>query len=82
MQQPACRPPTRSCGRRNRFAPPVSVSAKAIRALMEPSVLDGIGAEFDNLGEFERHAIDVAGMDAEQAAATVASRLEGGDLAL
>ncbi|HEY6731015.1 MAG TPA: AAA family ATPase [Solirubrobacterales bacterium] len=50
--------------------------------LLEPSILVGIGAEFDDLEAFERHAIDVAGMDAEQAAAAVAARLAGGDLAL
>lgn len=50
--------------------------------LFEPDALAAISAEFDDLGEFERHAIDVAGMDAEQAAATVAARLERWDLAL
>ena len=50
--------------------------------LFEPNVLAAIGSEFDDLGEFERHAIDVAGMDAEQAAAAVDTRLAGGDLAL
>lgn len=50
--------------------------------LLEPSVLSAISSEFDGLGEFERHAIDVAGVDAEQAAAAVSARLEGGDLAL
>lgn len=50
--------------------------------LFEPGVLAAISAEFDDLGEFERHAIDVAEMDAEQAAAAVAVRLEEGDLAL
>lgn len=50
--------------------------------LFEPRALAAIGSEFDDLGEFERHAIAVAGMDAEQAAAAVATRLAGGDLAL
>lgn len=48
----------------------------------EPGVLAAIGSEFDDLGEFERHAIDVAGMDAEQAAAAVSARLADGTLAL
>lgn len=47
-----------------------------------PEMLAAIGSEFDDLGEFERHAIDVGGMDAAQAAAAVATRLAGGDLAL
>ena len=50
--------------------------------LFEPGVLTTISSEFDRLGEFERHAIDVAEMDAEQAAAAVAARLAEGDLAL
>lgn len=50
--------------------------------LFEPGVLAAISSEFDNLGEFERHAIDVADMDAEEAAAAVAGRFDGGDLAL
>jgi predicted kinase len=50
--------------------------------LFEPGVLAAISSEFDDLGEFERHAIDVAGMNAEQAAAAVAARLEEGQLAL
>jgi predicted kinase len=50
--------------------------------LLAPSVLARICSEFDDLGEFERHAIDVAGMDAEEAAAGVAARLEVGTLAL
>jgi predicted kinase len=50
--------------------------------LFEPSVLSAISSEFDDLGEFERHAVDVTGMDAEQAGAAVAARLERGDLAL
>jgi predicted kinase len=41
-----------------------------------------IGSEFDDLGEFERHAIDVAGMDAEQAATAVSTRLAEGSLDL
>lgn len=47
-----------------------------------PEMLAGLCSEFDDLEAFERHAIDVAGMDAEQAAAAVAARLDGGDLAL
>ena len=50
--------------------------------LFEPEALAAISAEFDDLGEFERHAIDVGGMDAEQTAAAVATRLVEGDLAL
>jgi predicted kinase len=50
--------------------------------LLEPGVLARIGAEFEDLGEFEPHAIDVAELDAEQAAAAVSTRLTGGDLAL
>jgi len=50
--------------------------------LLEPGVLAAIAAEFDDLGEFERHAIDVDGMGAEQAAATVAARLAAGELDL
>jgi predicted kinase len=50
--------------------------------LLEPSVLAAISSEFDELGEFARHAIDVAGMDAGEAAAAVAARLEEGTLAL
>jgi predicted kinase len=50
--------------------------------LFEPGVLAAISSEFDDLGEFERHAVNVAGMDVEQAAAAVATRLARGDLAL
>jgi predicted kinase len=50
--------------------------------LLEPSVLAAISSEFDDLGEFERHAIDVAGMDAEQAAAAISARLADGTLDL
>jgi predicted kinase len=50
--------------------------------LFEPGVLTAISSEFDDLEEFERHAIDVAEMDAEQTAAAVATRLAEGDLAL
>ena len=50
--------------------------------LFEPGVLAAISSEFDDLGEFERHAINVGGMDAEEAAAAVATRLAEGDLAL
>jgi hypothetical protein len=46
--------------------------------LFEPSVLAAISSEFDDLGEFERHAIDVAGMDVEGAAAAVSTRLADG----
>ncbi len=67
---------------------PQSICADRVHAregdpdLFEPGVLAAISSEFDDLGEFERHAIDVAGMDAEEAAAAVATRLDGGDLAL
>jgi broad-specificity NMP kinase len=50
--------------------------------LFEPGVLAAIGSQFDDLGEFERHAVSVAGMDAEEAAAAVATRLAEGELAL
>jgi predicted kinase len=50
--------------------------------IFEPNVLAAISAEFDDLGEFEPHAIDVAGMDAEQAAAAVSARMEEGSLAI
>jgi len=67
---------------------PHSVCAERVRGregdpdLFEPGALAAIGAEFDDLGEFERHAIDVAGMDAEQAAAALAARLDAGELDL
>lgn len=48
----------------------------------EPSVPAAIGSEFDDLGQFERHAIDVDGMDVEQAAAAVSARLADGTLDL
>lgn len=47
-----------------------------------PDMLAALCSEFDDLEAFERHAIDVTGLDAEQAAAAVAARLDGGDLAL
>lgn len=47
-----------------------------------PDMLAALCAEFDDLGEFEAHALDVNGLDAEQAAAAVATRLEEGELAL
>jgi hypothetical protein len=50
--------------------------------LFEPGVLAAISSEFDDLGEFEGHAIDVAGMDAEEAATVVSARLADGSLAL
>jgi len=50
--------------------------------LFDPDVLAAISSEFDDLGEFERHVIEVAGMNAEEAAAAVAARLEEGTLAL
>ena len=50
--------------------------------LFEPGVLARISSEFDDLGEFERHAIDVAGMEPDQAATAVAARLAEGTLAL
>jgi predicted kinase len=48
----------------------------------EPGVLAAISSEFDDLGEFERHAIDVSGMDAEQSASAVRARLAEGALDL
>lgn len=50
--------------------------------LFEPGVLAAISSEFDDLGKFERHAIDVGAMDAEEAATAVATRLAEGDLAV
>lgn len=50
--------------------------------LYDPAMLGRICSEFDDLEAFEPHAIDVAGMDSEQAAAAIAARLHGGDLAL
>jgi predicted kinase len=50
--------------------------------IFEPSILVAIGSEFEDLGEFEGHAIDIAAMDAERSAAAVAARLEEGTLAL
>jgi predicted kinase len=50
--------------------------------LFEPGVLAAISSEFDDLEEFECHAIDIAGMDAEQAAAAVSARLADGTLDL
>lgn len=47
-----------------------------------PGMLAGLCSEFDDLEAFERHAIDIDGMDAEEAAAAVATRLAEGDLAL
>lgn len=47
-----------------------------------PEILAAICSEFDDLEAFERHAIDVGGMDSEQAAAAIGARLDGGDLAL
>jgi predicted kinase len=48
----------------------------------EPGVLAVIGSEFDDLGEFERHAIDVSEMNAEEAATAVSARLAEGSLDL
>jgi broad-specificity NMP kinase len=50
--------------------------------LFEPAVLAAISSEFDDLDEFERHAVNVGGMDSEEAATAVATRLAEGDLAL
>jgi predicted kinase len=50
--------------------------------LFEPGVLAAISAEFDDLGEFERHGIDVAGLEPEEAAAAVAARFDAGELDL
>jgi predicted kinase len=50
--------------------------------LISPRVLEAISSEFDDLGEFERHAIDVSEMDAEQAAAALSERLAAGTLDL
>lgn len=48
----------------------------------DPKVLDAISAEFDELGDFERHAIETGGMDPAQAAAAISTRLADGSLAL
>lgn len=50
--------------------------------LLDPKIVAGIGAEFDDLGELERCAVDVAGMGAEQAADALAARLAAGALDL
>lgn len=47
-----------------------------------PDMLAALCAEFDDLEAFERHAIDVTGLDTDQTAAAVAARLEAGELAL
>jgi hypothetical protein len=44
--------------------------------------LAATGSAFDHLGEFERHAVDIAALDAERTAAALAARLERGALAL
>jgi predicted kinase len=48
----------------------------------DPGVLTAISTEFDDLGEFEPYAIDVTGMDVEQAATTISTRLADGSLDL
>lgn len=48
----------------------------------EPGVLASISSEFEDLSEFERHAIEISEMDAEQAAAAVSARLADGTLDL
>ena len=50
--------------------------------IFDPEILATIGAEFDDLGEFEHCAIEVTGKDLEQAAAAVAERLAAGTLNL
>lgn len=50
--------------------------------LLEPDVLARIAAEFDDLGEFERCAIDVSGMTAEQVADAIEERRAAGALRL
>jgi predicted kinase len=52
------------------------------REAFEPGVLAAISPEFDDLEEFEPHAVDVAGLDAEGAAAAVSTRLADGTLDL
>lgn len=47
-----------------------------------PDMLAALCSEFDDLEAFERHAIDVAGLAAEEAAGAVAARLAEDDLAL
>jgi len=48
----------------------------------ELGVLAAISSEFDDLGKFERHAIDVSEMGAEQAATAVSAHLAEGTLDL
>jgi len=50
--------------------------------LLDPKIVAGIGAEFDELGEFERCAVEVDGMGSEQAADALAARLAAGELDL
>jgi predicted kinase len=50
--------------------------------VFDPQALAAIASEFDDLGEFERHAIDVSAMDAGEAAAAVSARLGDGGLNL
>lgn len=50
--------------------------------LLDPKIVAAIGTEFDELGEFERCAVEVEGMGAEQAAEAVARRRAGGSLGL
>jgi predicted kinase len=67
---------------------PLSVCAeRVVEREGSPDVFDravfaAIASEFDDLGDFERYAIVVDGMDSDEAADAVASRLRDGSLAL
>jgi len=50
--------------------------------LLDPEIVAAIGSEFDTLGEFERHAVSVEGMGAEEAAASVERARADGSLGL
>jgi predicted kinase len=50
--------------------------------LADLGVIAQIWDQFSDLGEFERHAIDVAGRSSEQVAALLGQRLAAGQLAL
>jgi predicted kinase len=50
--------------------------------LLDPSIVSAIGAEFDDLGELERCAVDVSELSPEQAAGAVGRAREAGLLRL
>jgi adenylate kinase family enzyme len=51
-------------------------------AVPEPAAMEGIWSQFEDLGEYERHALAVEGMDLEEVADTLARRLRDGELTL